>query len=218
MLPLVVCPMSRESHCHPQIIPRPMVVKNIFKEKKLRKQTGGLSFLTSVDRRVFFLRYFRCQCQDIQWEAVNHAHPYGHIIRRFISVSCSRKKYLPVAVELFFKKVFPLFRCRNKLNFQHSHQSTTQLVLSLRDLCACATATARKRGGGGGTGTGETGGWRDVYSLRIMRFLPKFMPFWEAPLLVPYWREMTFWLALSVSSEKLRGFASDLRGHTLCPV
>lgn len=103
---------------------------------------------------------------------------------------------------------FPLW-CRNK-------SSTIDPVNDTA--CSFTTRPLRMRHRHSPAAGQEPENGNRTYSWRIIRFLPKFMPDWEAPLLVPYWREMTFWLALSVSSEKWRGLASDLRGHTLCPV
>lgn len=48
--------------------------------------------------------------------------------------------------------------------------------------------------------------------------LPKLMPLWLAPLLLPYCKLITPWPALSCSSEKLRTFFSASFGPMLgCP-
>ena len=139
---LVDCPIVSGNLPSPTDIPRHMVVYIMLlikrREKKKRKNVG----------------IFRCQfnrssgsysvevlpvCQDRQWEAANRALLCGHV-RRFIwFLYFKNKNYI------LWTSGTLTFLFGAETNLQPSTQSTTQLVLSLRDLCACATAIARQR-------------------------------------------------------------------------
>ena len=139
---LVDCPIVSGNLPSPTDIPRHMVVYIMLlikrREKKKRKKVG----------------IFRCQfnrssgsysvevlpvCQDRQWEAANRALLCGHV-RRFIwFLYFKNKNYI------LWTSGTLTFLFGAETNLQPSTQSTTQLVLSLRDLCACATAIARQR-------------------------------------------------------------------------
>lgn len=51
-----------------------------------------------------------------------------------------------------------------------------------------------------------------VFFFYICRVLPKFIPLWLAPVLVPYWREITVWPARNCSSVNSRSFLSASLG------
>ena len=212
---LVVCPIVSGNLPSPTDIPRHMVVYIMLLKKKKKKK--------GERRKKQNIGIFRCQfnrsscifsvevlpvCQDRQWEAANRALLCGHV-RRFIWFLYFKNKTNKKLYTLDqWNFDFPLW-CRNK----------SSTIAPVNDTaCSFTTRPLRMRHRHSPAAGQEPGKGNRTYSWRIIRFLPKFMPDWEAPLLVPYWREMTFWLALSVSSEKWRGLASDLRGHTLCPV
>ena len=57
--------------------------------------------------------------------------------------------------------------------------------------------------------------WFGGSGIYMWRVLPKLIPLWLAPLLLPYWRLITPWLARICSSEKFRTFFSASLGPML---
>lgn len=57
--------------------------------------------------------------------------------------------------------------------------------------------------------------WFGESGIYMCRVLPKLIPLWVAPLLLPYWRLITPWPARICSSEKFRTFFSASLGPML---